>query len=105
MRLRQPSAKLHPRLDIELSKDLVEMVFHGTRTYEQPRRDFPVGEAIRGEAGDLGLLRRELIGRINAPFADTSTRGLQLNSSAFGETRDAEVAEHFVGDLQLLAGL
>ena len=47
--------------DLELGKDLTEVVVDRARAQEEPLRDARVGHPVRDETGDLQLSRRELV--------------------------------------------
>src|SRR5215217_8071273 len=53
--------ELRPRRNAELGEHVVEVVAHRTGAQEQLGGDDTVGAALCGQAGDLQLLRRELL--------------------------------------------
>jgi hypothetical protein len=52
---------------------------------------------VRRKAGDLGLLRGELVNRVHTPLAGTLARRLQLDPRPLGERLHPEVGEELVG--------
>jgi hypothetical protein len=43
--------------------------FHGARAEEEPRADLRVREAVAGQLGDLSLLRRQVVARLDGSRA------------------------------------
>jgi hypothetical protein len=75
----------------------VEVVLDGARAHEQLRGDLDVGRALRDKFCDLGLLGRQIVGRVGRPLARTLSRRTQLDPCAFGERLTAELREEVVG--------
>src|SRR4051812_11960602 len=91
--------------DTELSEHLVQVPFHGACAEEQLRPDLGVGQAPAREAGDLDLLRREVLGRLHVPLARGGASGKELAAGALGEGVHAQATERLVGDVQLCPGI
>lgn len=56
-RLEPQVCQLGPGSDIEFAEYLDQVVLHGALADEQTSGDFPIGEALRCEPGNLGFLR------------------------------------------------
>src|SRR5579863_6940006 len=76
--------------DLKLREDLAQVVFDRTGAEEQPGGDFRVGQADAGQPGDLGLLRGELVARIDVVLAGGLARGGQLAAGSPGESLQAD---------------
>src|SRR6185437_5554083 len=66
--LRQTPCKLRARLDAEFAEHLVQVVLDCAWADEQLCGDLPVRVSLRHEAGDLHLLRSELVACVHGPF-------------------------------------
>src|SRR3984893_1028162 len=99
------SMQLHARVDAELREDLAQVVLDGAGADEKPGADLGVGQALAGELGDLGLLRRELAAGVDGSLARGLAGGQQLASGALGETFGPHRDEHPVGGAQVFAGV
>ena len=75
------------------------------RTEEQLGTDLRVGEPVAGEPGDLLLLRREILARLERTLAQLRTGGDQLALGALGERLHPDLGEHLLGGPQPLARL
>src|SRR5262249_7510961 len=93
---RQRAVELMTGTDAQLGEHLAEVVLDRVPADEQPRADLRVRETVAGELGDAGLLRGELLPRLDIPPAYVLTRGHQLTSSAIGERPDAHRREHLM---------
>jgi hypothetical protein len=62
-------AEFVSRRDPQLGEHLSEVICDGPSADEQPRADLGVGESVSGHAGDLDLLRGELIPRFDRALA------------------------------------
>src|SRR5215207_108448 len=103
--LRQSGCELRARLDVELAERLAQVVLDGAGADEQSRSDLAIGVTFGRKAGDLRLLRSEVVARVHGPLSRALPRRLQLEARALGERVDAEVPEQLVGGPQLLASL
>ena len=65
--------------------------------------DLGVRQSVAGEPGDLRLLRREHVARLDRALAHRLAGGQELAAGALGERLGADAAEHLVGGAQLLA--
>src|SRR6516162_1936024 len=74
----QRSPELQARADLELGEDFAQVVLDGARADEQPGADLRVGQAVAGQAGDLGLLGGERVTRFNSALAGGLAGGGQL---------------------------
>src|SRR5215208_7008200 len=69
VRAREGIVQAHARADLELGEHLLEVPLDGTGAEEQPGADLRIGETAAREAGDLLLLRRELVARLDSALA------------------------------------
>src|SRR4051794_15584961 len=83
--VRQRVVELAARTDAELGEDVAQMPLDGARADEQLRADLGIRAPIARQAGDLRLLRGELVARLHRALADGLTRGEQLAAGALGE--------------------
>src|ERR671910_463941 len=63
------------RADPELVEHLAQMPFDRAGADEETGPDLRVGQSVTGEAGDLLLLRRELVARLGGALSDPSPPG------------------------------
>ena len=77
--LSQLVRELRARLHVELAERLAQVVLDRARADEELRGDLAVGVALRREARDLRLLRRELVERVDGPLAGMLACRLQLD--------------------------
>src|SRR4051812_30685648 len=85
LRAGQRVVKAHARGDAELGEHLAEVPFDRTRAEEQPGADLRVGEAVACQTGDLVLLRREVVARLDGALAHLLPRCQELAAGALGE--------------------
>jgi hypothetical protein len=78
-------------------------VFDGPPADEQPRANLGVGEPVSGHAGDLDLLRGELIERFDGALASSLARREQLAPRALCERLGADLVKHLMCSAQLPA--
>src|ERR687895_2775256 len=81
----------------------MEVVFDGARADEQPRADLGVGQAVAGEACDLGLLGGEVLARLDGALTGALAGRRELALGAAGEGLGTHPDEHLVGGAQLFA--
>ena len=89
--LEQALFELVAGLDSELAKRLAQVIVDGAGADEQLGRDFLVGRTLGREAGDLCLLRGQLVTRLDAPFTRVLAGRLELDPGALGERLHAEL--------------
>ena len=87
---------MRARVDAELAEHLVQVVLDGSRADEQLSGDVSVVVSRRHEAGDLGLLRREVAERVRCPFAGMFPGRLEFHPSALGESLHSELGKELV---------
>src|SRR5262249_60606810 len=104
-RLEQHRAELPARGDAELGEDLAQVPFNRTWAQEQLRADLRVREPVPGEAGDLFLLRGQLIAGLGTALAHLLARGDELPAGPLGVRRVAHSVEHDMREAELLAGI
>ena len=75
------------------------------RTDEKLGADLGVCLAVRGQVGDLRLLRGELVARLDRPSTRRLAGGEQLTTGALAEPRGADTSERSEGSVELLAGV
>ena len=92
--LGRASWRRHARADPELAEHLAQVPFDGAGAEEQPGADLRVGQAVAGQAGDLLLLGRELVARLDGALAHLLARRQQLAARALGERLHADRGEH-----------
>ena len=97
-------AELLSRLDVELPVHLAEVVVDGVGADEEARRDLGVGRPGGGEAGDLRLLRCEVVAGFVDALAGARAGREQLDSGPVGEAVGAHRLEDVVCRLELLRG-
>src|ERR687898_3229940 len=93
------------RADPELVEHLAQMPFDRAGADEEAGPDLRVGQSVTGEAGDLLLLRRELVARLGGALANLLARGEQLMARSIREPLRAHGREHVVRAAQLVAGV
>src|SRR3954470_9835271 len=93
----------HARADLELGEHLPQVPLDCTGAEEQPGADLRIGKTVAREAGDLLLLRRELVARLDRALARPRARRHELAAGALGERLRADRVEHLVGGAQLRA--
>src|SRR3954451_19469284 len=81
------------------------MPLDGPRAQEQLGTDFRVGTELRRQPGDLCLLRREVVERIDRPLAHRLAGGRQLAPSPAREPLEVHLSEQVMCGPQLLARL
>src|SRR5258707_109439 len=77
------------------------MPFDGARTDEEPRTDLGIGEAVTGEASDLGFLSGEAVAGLDDAFAHSLAGGDQLDARSLGERLHARRVQQLVGRTEL----
>src|SRR3954471_24342661 len=85
--------ELAARRDRQLREDPAQVVVDGALAEEQLRRDVPVGGTACDEAGDLDLLRRQLVDGARIPLAGRLAAGAQLAVRALGPGRRTDALE------------
>src|ERR1700741_4007024 len=80
--LAQALRQLRSRRDVQLPERLAQVVLHGARADEQLGGDLAVGTAIGREAGDLRLLRRQLVEGGGRPLSCVLAGRLELDPRA-----------------------
>src|SRR4051794_30715715 len=93
----------HARADLELGEHLPQVPLDCAGAEEQPGADLGIGKTVAREAGDLLLLRRELVARLDRALARPRARRHELAAGALGERLHADRVEHLVGGAQLRA--
>src|SRR4029077_3322072 len=88
------------RADAELPEHLAQVPLNGARADEQLGADLGVRAPVTGEAGDLRLLRCELVACLDRPRAHRLAGGNQLTPGPLGESVCAHRSEHVVGGAQ-----
>jgi hypothetical protein len=78
---------------------------HRARAEEELGPDLRVRLPAGGQARDLGLLRGQLVERLDRALTHGLAGGQQLAPGALGERLHADVREHHVRDSQLLTGV
>jgi hypothetical protein len=79
------------------------VVFDGAWAEKQLGTDLRVRAPIAGASRYLRLLRREPVKRVHRAPAHSLAGGQQLATGALGERLRSDVAEHLVGEMELLA--
>ena len=79
------SAQLVARADVELLKDLPQVVLHRARADEELSADLRVGEAVSCQPGDVRLLRGEHGTRVVGALPRGLARREELVANALGE--------------------
>ena len=74
----QRSLELQAGADLEFGEYFAQVPFDGPDGQEQLGGDLRVGQAVAGQAGDLGLLRGERVARFNSALAGGLAGGPQL---------------------------
>src|SRR5262249_17674145 len=92
----QRSVELPAGAELELGEYFAQVVLDGARADEQLGGDLRVGEAVAGQAGDLGLLRGERVARFHGALAGGLAGGGQLAAGPLGESLHADRGEHVV---------
>src|SRR5690242_489907 len=90
-------------LDSELAERFAEVVVDGAGADEQLGSDLLVRGTVGREAGDLCFLRRQVIARLDRPFAGVLAGRLELDSRTLGERFHPELRAQSVGAVELLA--
>src|SRR5215207_8337935 len=85
VRDREGIVQAHARADRELDEHLLQVPLDGTGAEEQPGADLRIGETVAREAGDLLLLRRELVARLDRSPARPPARRHELAAGALGK--------------------
>src|SRR4051812_47086646 len=102
---RAEADQLGPRGDVELLEDLPQVVVDRPRAQEELGRDLPVRRALADEAGDLQLLRCELVGSAGITFACRLTAGAELAPRPLLPRNGPEAPEGLQGGAQMGARL
>src|SRR5215208_5495431 len=102
-RVEEGIVQAHARADLELGEHLLQVPLDGTGAEEQPGADLRIGKTVPREAGDLLLLRRELVARLDSALARPPARRHDLAAGALGERLHADPLEQLVGGAQLRA--
>src|SRR5512132_2203701 len=102
---RQRCFQAASRVDPELAEDLVQVPLDRARAEEQLGADLRVGEPVAGEPGDLLLLRRERLARVERAAAHLPAGRGQLARGADGERLHPDLGEEVLGRPQPLARL
>ena len=105
--------ELAARADVELGKDLTEVVLDRTRADEQPGADLRVRQPIPGQPGHLRLLNGQRFagrtgwraGGLGGALAGGLAGGQQLAAGPLGERLHPHRVQHLIGGTQLLARL
>lgn len=96
------AAQLVARGDVELLKDLAQVVLHRSMADEELCADLWVGETIPGQSGDLCFLGcQHDAGVVGAPEHGL-TRGPELATGTLGERLSTNVAKRVVGCAKLV---
>src|SRR4051812_34573491 len=103
LRVRERAAELLARADAQLREHLVQVGLHGARADEQLGADLRIRLSRHGAPGDLRLLRRERVARLEREPAHRLAGGRELACRALGERFRADAAERLVRRSQLLA--
>src|SRR3954453_7609872 len=101
--VRERVVELTARTDAELGEHVAQVPLNGAGADEQLRADLGIRAPIARQAGDLRLLRGELVAGLHRTLADRLARGQQLAAGALGERFSAHRDEHLVRRAQLLA--
>src|SRR5271155_5723513 len=104
-RLEDSLRQLCPRFDLELPKDLVQVVLDRARADEHLSGDLSVRASLGHKLCDARFLRREAAPGVKGPLASALPRSAQFDARPFGETFTPEIREEFVGGAQLLASI
>src|SRR5258706_6465312 len=97
----QRGVQLGARGDAELREHPIQVRAHRPMTEVEARPDLAIGHAFRCEAGDLQLLRRQLVEDVDAAVASRFAACPQLLLGAVREVADADRVEHVPGGTQL----
>src|SRR5262249_43207117 len=100
----EEARQLHAGSDAEPYEDVPQVVVDGAVAEEEPRRDLPVGGALGGQAGDLALLRGELLGALVRRCRGGLPRRAQFGARVLGPVLRFVVLEDLQGVAQVLAG-
>src|SRR5688500_17933626 len=100
---RQRVAQGSARADPELGEHLLEVPLDGARAEEELGADLRVRASFARQAGDLLLLRCQLVPGVVAPLAHLLARRAKLVPGALGEPLGAQRQERVAGDAELLA--
>jgi hypothetical protein len=103
VRLESSPRHLCSRFDPELPEHLTEAVFDGPSADEELRGGLAVRDFLRHKAGDVFLLRRQLIEGVDGSPPSMFASRFSFDACALGERRQAEVGEEFVRDAQVRA--
>src|SRR5262249_11167785 len=100
---RRNAAQLVARADVELLKDLAQVVLHRPWAEEQVGADLGVGETIAGETGDLRLLQCENVARFHAAQARGLRGREKLTVRPLGKPLSSDARERLVRSAKLHA--
>src|SRR5215212_6773630 len=101
----QSVANLAARGDAELGEDAIEVRADGAVRHVELLADLAVGEPRGGHAGDLQLLRRQLVHRAALAWAAGDTGAAQLVACPLGPGQRAQRVERVAGGAQRHARL
>ena len=101
----QRVVEIFARGDVELGEYLSQVPFHGAGADEQLGAYLIVRVPVPGQPGDLGFLGGERDNRLYCAWAYGLSSSQKLLAGTFGECFRSVLAEHFVGGVELLAGL
>src|SRR5439155_417031 len=102
---RAEADQLGPRGDVKLPEDFPQVVVDRPGTEEELRRDLAIRRALAHEAGDLQLLRCELVGRAGITFAGRLTARAELAPRPLLPRNGPETPEGLQGGAQMGARL
>ena len=102
---RQHLGEADPRIDPDLVVDLAQVVLDSARGDEQLGSDLWVRQSVGGHVRNLGLLRRQVVLRLDVALAGTLAGREQLHPRAFREERGPERLEQIVGGAQMRPGV
>src|SRR5258706_13480860 len=97
----QRGVQLGARGDAELREPRIQVRAHRPMTEVEARPDLAIGETRGCEAGDLQLLRRQLVEDVDPAMASRFASCSQLLLGAVREVTDADRVEQVPGRTQL----
>jgi hypothetical protein len=101
----QCPAKLSARGDIELDEHLAQVPLDGARAEEELGCDLHIRISVPSQQRDLPLLSGQVIAGLDRPLAHRLASRQELATHALGERFASHIAEHLVGDTELLASI
>ena len=99
------ACQLDPVRDADLAEDVAEVGLDRLGADEELRGDLGVGAAVPSQPGDVLLLRRELIERVDPPLAHLLAGGEQLMAGPLGERLGTHLDERLIGGSELLTSI